>query len=104
MVKVADETMAYRVPPEERGYYELSSAIISFAVDDYRRLRRGTPTRELKRLRDFFLSDVFENLSGVENPSLFLIRLDEQIDEEIRREKEDGVTRKRRKQTMKCNG
>ena len=99
-MRVADEQLAYRVPPEERGYYELSSAIVSMAIRDYRRLRKTTQTKEVTLLRDFFLSDVFENISGIENSNAFLVRLDEQIDEEIRK----GVKRKRDKQAMKCNG
>ena len=91
---------AYRVPPEERGYYELSTAIVATAVKDYRRVRKASHTREIEILRKFFLSDVFENISGVENPSMFLVRLDEQIDTEIR----NGIRRKREKQAMKCNG
>lgn len=100
MLKASEETMAYRVPPEERGYYELSSAIVTCAVKDYRRLKKTTPTKELEMLRQFFLSEVFENLSGVDNPSMFLYRLDEQIEKEIK----NGVKRKREKQAMKCNG
>ena len=99
-MRVADEQLAYRCPPEQRGYYELSSAIVSMAVRDYRRLKKTSHTGEITLLRKFFLSDVFENISGIENPNAFLVMLDEQIEEEIRK----GVKRKREKQTMKCNG
>ena len=99
-VHVAEDMLSYRVPPEERGYYELSTAIVSSAVNDYRRCRIMVCTREIKALRAFFLSDIFENISGVENPNLFLQKLDEQIDQEIK----SGVRRKRAKIDMKCNG
>ena len=99
-MRVADTMMSYRIPPEDRGYYELSSAIIDTAVKDYRRCRRLEHSMELEVIKSFFLSEVFENISGVDNPNMFLMRLDEQIDEEIR----SGKRRKREKQAMKCNG
>ena len=99
-MRVAEEQLAYRCPPEQRGYYELSSAIVSMAVRDYRFLKKTSNTSEINRWRNFFLSDVFENISGIENPNAFLVQLDEQIDEEIRK----GIKRKRDKQSMKCNG
>lgn len=97
---ISQEMMSYTVPPDERGYYELSTAIVSMAVKDYRRLKRTAHTRELELLRKFFLSDIFENISGIENPNMFLLKLDEQIDREIN----NNVHRKREKQAMKCNG
>ena len=100
MPRVAEEMMAYRSPPEQRGYYELSTAIVNTAVKDYRRLKKTSHTKELEMIRLFFLSDVFENISGVENPNMFLSKLDEQIEREIL----SGVKRKREKQVMKCNG
>lgn len=100
MVKVSVDTLSYTVPPEERGYYELSTAIVSTAVRDYRRCRKYRCASEIERLRTFFLSEVFENISGVDNPNMFLLKLDEQIDKEI----DSGIRRKREKQTMKCNG
>ena len=57
-------------------------------------------TSELDLLRKFFLSEIFENISGVDNPNMFLIRLDEEIEKEIK----SGEKRKREKQRMKCNG
>ena len=99
-MKVSADTLSYTVPPEQRGYYELSSAIVSAAVRDYRRCRKMTCAREMEKLRQFFLSEVFENISGVDNPNMFLMKLDEQIDKEIG----SGVKRKREKQTMRCNG
>ena len=47
----------------------------------------------VKGLRTFFLSDVFENISGVDNPCEFLARLDTQIETEYA----NGVKRKRKK-------
>lgn len=96
---VADEMLSYTCPPEHRGYYELASTIVSDAIKDYRRAKRLAYLDEISFLREFFLSDVFENISGVENPNLFLMKLDAQIDEEIR----SGKRRKREKQCMKCN-
>ena len=89
---------SYRVPPEDRGYYELSSAIISIAIKDYRRYRK-TSSSEVETLREFFLSETFENISMIDNPNLFLRKLDEEIDKEIK----SGIRRKREKRTMKCN-
>ena len=100
MPRVAEEQMAYRCPPEHRGYYELASAILSTAVKDYRGCRKYNCKKEAENIREFFLSDVFENISGVENPNLFLMKLDAEIEEEIR----SGAKRKREKQAMKCNG
>ena len=98
---VAYEVSSYTVPPEQRGYYELSTAIITEAIKDYRRLsKHAHDTKEYRRLRNFFLSDIFENISGCDNPNVFLIRLDAEIAKEI----ESGERRKREKQTMKCNG
>ena len=97
-MRASDEMLSYRIPPEHRGYYELSSAIVATAVKDYRRMKKLG--KELGTLRSFFLSEVFENISGVENPNLFLMRLDEQIEKEMK----DGIQRKREKQAMKCNG
>ena len=100
-MRMAEEQKSYTVPPEERGYYELSSAIVCTAIKDYRRARRFSCNSELyKSLRDFFLSEIFENLSGCDNPNLFLVRLDEEIDKETA----SGYRRKREKQIMKCNG
>ena len=99
-MRVAEEMLSYTIPPEDRGYYELSSAIVSTAVKDYRRLKKMEHTRELDSLRMFFLSEIFENISGCDNPNMFLLRLDEQIEKEIN----SGVRRKREKQKMKCNG
>ena len=99
-MRVAMETLAYTVPPEDRGYYELSTAIIELAVDDYRKYRQKNAEEKLVEVRVFFLSDMFENLSGVDNPNLFLYKLDEQIEKELK----SGVKRKRKKQIMKCNG
>ena len=96
---VADEMLTYTCPPEHRGYYELSSAIVAEAIKDYRRARRLSYLNEIELLQTFFLSDIFENISGVENPNMFLMKLDEQIDAEIR----SGKRRKREKQCMKCN-
>lgn len=100
-MRVAENTLSYTIPPEQRGYYELSSAIVNIAVKDYRRISRvAYKSREYERLRTFFLSEVFENISGCENPNMFLLKLDEQIEKEI----ESGERRKREKQAMKCNG
>lgn len=100
-MRVAEEMLSYTVPPEERGYYELSSAIVSIAVKDYRRVSKyAFKSKEYERLRKFFLSEIFENISGCDNPNMFLIKLDEQIE----KEKESGIRRKREKQAMKCNG
>ena len=91
--------LTYTMPPEERGYYELAAAIINVAVKDYRQCRKIN-SKGAEEIRRFFLSDVFEQISMVDNPNLFLKRLDDQIDLEIR----SGIRRKREKQTMKCNG
>ena len=100
-MRVAEEQKAYTVPPEERGYRELSSAIVCTAIKDYRRARKFSFESSIYRdLREFFLSEVFENLSGCDNPNMFLMRLDEEIDKEIA----SGSRRKREKQVMKCNG
>lgn len=99
-MRMSAEMMSYTIPPEQRGYYELSSAIVSIAVRDYRRCRKMVCSREIEKLRKFFLSEVFENISGVDNPNMFLRMLDEQIDKEI----SSGAKRKREKQAMKCNG
>lgn len=98
------ETLSYTVPPEQRGYYELSSAIVRTAVEDYRTYRKlWNRDREGRRaqwlvdeMRTFFMSDLFEKISGLENPNVFLMRLDEQID----RECVEGVRRKRYKSTV----
>ena len=99
-VHISSETISYTVPPEQRGYYELSSAIVATAIKDYRVCRKMTAQREIESIRRFFLSEIFENISGVENPSDFLQRLDRQIDRELA----EGIKRKREKQAMKCNG
>lgn len=99
-MRVADEQLSYRISPDARGYYELSAAIVSTAVKDYRRVMKASHKEEIENLRSFFLSDVFENISGIENPNMFLMKLDEQIMKEI----ESGTRRKREKQAMKCNG
>ena len=99
MMRVSEEMLSYRIPPEDRGYLELSVAIVNTAVRDYRRCRKLNQ-REAEKIRDFFLSEVFENISMVDNPVLFLKMLDEEIELEIN----SGVRRKREKQTMKCNG
>ena len=97
---VSIDMMSYTIPPEQRGYYELSSAIVSTAVRDYRMYKKVNSLREMELIRKFFLSEVFENISGVDNPNVFLQRLDEEIEKELR----SGVRRKRDKQAMKCNG
>ena len=98
-MKVSDEMRSYTVPPEDRGYYELSTAIVNTAIKDYRRSKRLNLS-EAVTLREFFLSETFENISMIENPNHFLMMLDEQIEREI----ESGIHRKREKQIMKCNG
>ena len=97
-MRASEEMLSYRVPPEERGFYELASAIVNVAVKDYRRCRRYN-LRETEKIRQFFLSEVFENISMVENPNVFLKMLDDQIDAELK----SGIRRKREKQSMKCN-
>ena len=99
-MRIADDQISYRIPPEDRGFYELSTAIVSTAIKDYRRVVKLSHTKEIERLRKFFLSEVFENISGVENPNVFLLKLDDQINAEIR----SGIRRKREKQKMICNG
>lgn len=102
MLGVDGGTKSYRMPPEERGYYELSIAIIRTAVADYRKQRRLYLANEKNRsayslmigLRAFFLSDVFENISGLEDPYQFLHMLDKEIDEDF----QAGTKRKRMKQ------
>lgn len=103
MLAVDDGTRTYRMPPEERGYYELSIAIIRTAVEEYRRYKRLTLANErnksaythLEGLRTFFLSELFENLSGLEDPYEFLKMLDRETEQDFR----EGVQRKRLKQT-----
>lgn len=73
---------------------------MAMAINDYRVAIKQNREEDLKSLKRFFLSEVFENLSGVTNPNLFLQRLDEQIEEEVK----TGVKRKRKKATLKCNG
>ena len=98
------DIMAYTVPPEQRGYYELSSAIVRMAVEDYRTYRKAWHRNKegrraqwlIDEMRTFFLSDVFEKISGLENPNAFLMRLDEQIDKEYAA----GAKRKRYKSTI----
>ena len=97
-MRASEKMMSYNIPPEDRGYYELSAAIVSVAVRDYRRHRKNNSSCA-EDIKDFFLSEVFENISMVENPNMFLKMLDEQIDHEIK----NGVQRKREKQSMKCN-
>ena len=99
MPRVAEEQLTYTMPPEQRGFYELASAILTTAVKDYRHYRKMSCETELENLRDFFMSDIFENISGIANPNSFLLRLDEQIDKELY----NGMKRKREKRTMKCN-
>ena len=71
-MRVATEMLSYTIPPEQRGYYELSSAIVSIAVKDYRRLSKYSyKSKEYEKLRTFFLSEIFENISGCDNPNLF---------------------------------
>lgn len=92
-------TLSYRVPPEERGYCELSIAIVRLAVEDYRRNKRKTFKDAndkgayglMIELRTFFLSDEFEALTGVSNPCEFLEKLDSQIEYEYI----NGIQRKR---------
>ena len=99
----ASMEVSYTIPPEERGWYELSIAIVQTAVDDYRRERKAVLRDERNKgahidvltLRTFFLSNVFENISGVSSPIEFLQRLDE----EIERDYERGIRRKRIKKT-----
>ena len=98
-MNVSEEMLSYTIPPEERGYYELSAAIVSVAIRDYRKCRKIN-SRGTEELRQFFLSEIFEKISMVENPNMFLKKLDEQIDLEIK----SGIRRKREKQSMKCNG
>ena len=103
-MRVASETLSYTVPPEQRGYYELSSAIVRTAVEDYRSYRKmWNRDRDGKRaqwlvdeLRTFFMSDLFEKISGLDNPNVFLMQLDAQIDKECA----EGVRRKRYKSTI----
>lgn len=79
---------SYRVAPEERGYYDLSIAVIRLAVEDYRFQKRislkykGRGSSQLDELRSFFLSGFFETLSGVASPTDFLKLLDREIEEE----------------------
>lgn len=94
------DSISYRMPPEDRGYYELSSAIIEDAVNEYRASVIGNCQKSAQQVREFFLSEMFENISGIDNPNFFLLRLDEEIEREIK----SGEHRKRKKQTMKCNG
>ena len=103
MLAVDDGTRSYRIPPEERGYYESSIAIIRTAVEDYRRYKRYYLLNErnksaythLEGLCAFFLSETFENLSGLEDPYEFLDRLDRDVENDVA----NGVRRKRLKQT-----
>lgn len=103
-MNVDSNMLSYTVPPEQRGYYELSSAIVQSAVEDYRAYRKAWhKNKEGKRaqwlideMRTFFMSDMFEKISGLENPNAFLMQLDAQID----REYADGLQRKRYKATM----
>ena len=103
-MRADSSTLSYTVPPEERGYYELSSAIVRMAVADYRVYRRAWHRSNGGRraqwliddLRTFFMSELFEKISGLENPNAFLMRLDEQIDKEFA----EGVRRKRYKATI----
>lgn len=97
----ASTEVSYTVPPEERGWHELSIAVIQTAVDDYRKekkavLEDGRDTSAqvaVMSLRTFFLSDVFENISGIGSPVAFLQRLDDDIEAEYER----GTKRKRPK-------
>ena len=101
---VDSDTYSYRLPPEQIGYYELSSAIVRTAVEDYRafkmmQLNDGRSKRAqylVDDLRTFFMSSLFEAISGVANPNAFLLRLDEQIEKEFN----DGTKRKRHKSTL----
>ena len=98
---VDSNMLTYTMPPEQRGFYELSCAIVKTAVEDYRVYRKAWHMdKEAKRaqwqldqLRTFFMSDMFEKISGFENPNAFLMQLDEQIDQEY----ENNVKRKRHK-------
>lgn len=96
------ESSSYTIPPEQRGYYELSTAIVRTAVSDYRRAKRATLIRDdkcarcsLMDLRTFFLSDLFEVLTGIDYAYDFLDSLDKQVEEEV----EKGIRRKRFKRT-----
>lgn len=102
MLGVDDGAKSYRMPPEERGFYELAIAIVRTAVEDYRRCRKNYLIHDSKSayglmvgLRTFFLSDFFENISVVEDPYDFLRKLDSDIDREV----QEGRKRKRLKQT-----
>ena len=98
-MKVDMSDRVYRLPTEQRGYYELASAIMSVAVEDYRRAKKADNEEALTELRSFFRSELFEVMSGVGNANKFLQQLDEKIDKEIK----SGAKRKRAKQKMKCN-
>ena len=101
---VDTDTYSYRIPPEQRGFYELSSAIVRTAVEDYRAfkmmwLNNSQSKRAqylIKEMRTFFTSETFEAISGIANPNAFLARLDEQIE----KEHENGEKRKRYKATL----
>lgn len=98
------EQFSYRIPPEQRGFYELSSAIVRVAVEDYRTFKKmllanGNSKRAqylTNEMRTFFSSEMFEALSGIENPNAFMMRLDEQIEKEF----QNGEKRKRYKSTL----
>lgn len=101
---VDSDMLTYTVPPEQRGYYELSSAIVQSAVEDYRAYRKAWHNDRhgkraqwlIEEMRTFFLSDLFEKISGLENPNAFLSQLDAQIDRELA----EGIRRKRYKSKM----
>lgn len=99
MPKIVQERR-YTIPPEEVGYWELSAAIIRFAVEEYR-YNMGMllekkcvkyAAREVEELRKFFGSQHFGIISGLEDPQLFLRTLDEQI----KYEAEKGIRHKRK--------
>lgn len=97
----ASTESSYTVPPEERGWHELSIAIIQTAVDDYRREKTAVLKDEndmgaqgaVMSLRTFFLSEMFEYISGVGSPILFLKKLDDEIESDY----EEKTRRKRTK-------
>ena len=82
------DTKSYRVPAEERGWYELAIAVIHFAVVDYRRerirmLKSGVASGKYETIRLFFISSAFYALSGIADGESFLKTLDEDIDKQI---------------------
>ena len=82
-------TIGNYIPPPE-PLDELAAAIIKQAADDYRaawamiaatgsRFEKKRLEREMKSISQFFLGDWFHLLSGCDNGSLILEKLDQEV-------------------------